>query len=154
MITIIGVAAIIVEPLDPGYLGILMGLRKGSRHPGTWGLPGGKLEYGETPEECIVRETLEETGLSVRVVDKRYLHRDFSSYNKNEEHYVTLYLPCERVDETQPPKVLEPEKCEKWEWFSLDFLPTPLMGSMHKEMFLPNKTLIDLLYQEEYHQIY
>jgi ADP-ribose pyrophosphatase YjhB (NUDIX family) len=32
-------------------------------HP--WGLPGGSLEYGEHPEEAVVREVWEETGLNV-----------------------------------------------------------------------------------------
>ncbi|GAA3383701.1 NUDIX hydrolase [Cryptosporangium minutisporangium] len=31
-----------------------------------WELPGGGLELGETPEECVVREIREETGWSVR----------------------------------------------------------------------------------------
>src|SRR5690606_3577188 len=31
-----------------------------------WTAPGGKIEPGETPEEAIVREMHEETGLSVR----------------------------------------------------------------------------------------
>ena len=35
--------------------------------PGTWWLPGGGLEFGESPEECLVREFMEETGLEVRV---------------------------------------------------------------------------------------
>jgi ADP-ribose pyrophosphatase YjhB (NUDIX family) len=35
--------------------------------PGTWWLPGGGLEFGESPRECLVREFLEETGLDVRV---------------------------------------------------------------------------------------
>ena len=34
---------------------------------GTWWLPGGGLEFGESPRECLEREFLEETGLDVRV---------------------------------------------------------------------------------------
>ena len=32
-----------------------------------WSLPGGAIEEGETPEQAAVRETLEETGTTVRV---------------------------------------------------------------------------------------
>jgi 8-oxo-dGTP pyrophosphatase MutT (NUDIX family) len=31
-----------------------------------WGLPGGALDPGETPADCVVRETWEETGLYVQ----------------------------------------------------------------------------------------
>jgi len=33
-----------------------------------WELPGGKLEVGESPESCVVREIAEELGLDVEVV--------------------------------------------------------------------------------------
>ncbi len=32
---------------------------------GEWELPGGRLEIGETPEQCVVREIAEETGWAV-----------------------------------------------------------------------------------------
>ena len=35
------------------------------RDTGQWAIPMGKMELGETPTECAVRETLEETGISV-----------------------------------------------------------------------------------------
>jgi 8-oxo-dGTP diphosphatase len=35
-------------------------------HEGKWNGLGGKFEAGETPEECVVREVYEESGLAIR----------------------------------------------------------------------------------------
>lgn len=39
--------------------------KAGGIHEGKWNAPGGKLDAGESPEECVVREIREETGLII-----------------------------------------------------------------------------------------
>ena len=34
-------------------------------HIGKWSPPGGKMEFGESPEDCVIREIQEETGLTI-----------------------------------------------------------------------------------------
>lgn len=110
---------------------LLLGRRKGSHGAATWSAPGGHLEFGETPEECARRETEEETGLVLnRVEAGRFVSDVFHDVGK---HYVTLFMISR--DAAGVAECREPEKCEGWEWFSPDALPSPL--------FAPLQTLIE-----------
>jgi ADP-ribose pyrophosphatase YjhB (NUDIX family) len=55
------VGAVIHDPA-----GRLLLIRRGhDPHRGLWSLPGGRIEAGESPEQAVVREVREETGLEV-----------------------------------------------------------------------------------------
>jgi 8-oxo-dGTP diphosphatase len=106
---------------------VLLGLRRSSTHgDGVWQFPGGHLEYGETVEACAVRETLEETGLSVRVVARGPWTNDV--FADSARHYVTLFMLA--TVEAGEAEVREPNKCAEWRWFRWDALPTSLFLSI------------------------
>ncbi|GHO65732.1 NUDIX hydrolase [Ktedonobacter sp. SOSP1-52] len=43
--------------------------KKGDTLENKWEFPGGKIEPGESPEQCLAREMLEEFGVTVQVQD-------------------------------------------------------------------------------------
>ena len=98
----------------------LLGKRLNAHGAGTWALPGGHLEFGETPEACAVREVLEETGL--KVTNVRFLTATNDHMPADNKHYVTMFMVCGREDESAQAEVLEPGKCEGWEWASWEEL--------------------------------
>jgi 8-oxo-dGTP diphosphatase len=56
-----------------------------------WNLPGGSVENGEAPWECVVREVKEETGLDI-VVEKT-----IGIYSKPEENDLVFSYKCQVV---------------------------------------------------------
>jgi len=108
---------------------ILLGKRKGAHGSGEWSFAGGHLEFGETVEECAFRELLEETGLKALSMQMGPWVNDIIEESK---HYVTLFVIVDQFEgELQ---LLEPDKCEGWEWFDGSSLPSPL--------FTPIRSLI------------
>ncbi|MBA2728417.1 MAG: NUDIX domain-containing protein [Parachlamydiaceae bacterium] len=104
---------------------VLLGKRKGAHGEGEWACPGGHLDFGETVEKCAYRELLEETGLealSARLGP--WVENVFGEH----KHYITLFVFVDEfVGELQ---LVEPHKCEAWEWFEWDLLPSPLFPSI------------------------
>ena len=79
-------------------------------HP--WGLPGGSLNYGEPPDEAVIREVWEETSLKVEVEKMLFVKTWIPDR-------VGLYYLCNIVEgEFQPS-----DEVSEYGYFSLDNLP-------------------------------
>ncbi len=67
---------------------------------GLWEVPGGKLEFGETPEQAIAREIREEIGCHVQA-KKLIPYTDVGTleYPNKLQHTVVFYYICELADE-------------------------------------------------------
>lgn len=105
---------------------ILLGKRQGSHGAGTWSPPGGRLEYGESIEDCARRELREETSLELGPIALGPYTNDL--FPEVERQYLTAFvLAYEAVGE---PQNLEPHKCEGWRWFGWHELPAPLFAPM------------------------
>ncbi|KKS65371.1 MAG: NUDIX hydrolase [Parcubacteria group bacterium GW2011_GWC1_43_12] len=97
---------------------ILLGKRKNSHGSGEYAFPGGHLEYMESFEGCAKRETKEECGIEIENIRFQYL-ANLTKYAS--KHYVQIGLAADW--KSGEPSVLEPEKCESWDWYDIDNLP-------------------------------
>ena len=86
-----------------------------------WANPGGKLEPGETVEECAVREVFEETGVTVKIIKKITDYEDYrdGALRGLYTGFLVAYVSGEA-------NIREPEKFSEMGWFALDALPQPL----------------------------
>jgi mutator protein MutT len=60
--------------------------------------PGGKLRPGETPEACVVRECLEETGLAVVVAGRRRV----VTHDYPHARVTLTFFDCEAPGDAEP----------------------------------------------------
>lgn len=86
-----------------------------------WDLPGGTLEYGETPQETVLREISEETGLKVC----NLVLYDTWMYRKDETTQLTGVIYLCQTDDTE---VILSNEHDKFLWLTLD---DPEIDSVH-----------------------
>jgi 8-oxo-dGTP diphosphatase len=100
----------------------LMLQRQGAHGAGSWSIPGGHLEFGESPEETATREVREETGLEIANVAFAAVTNDI--FREENKHYVTVWMKSDWS--SGEATNTEPDKCTELRWVDFDTLPEPL----------------------------
>ena len=116
---IVGVGAVVIDGAK-----VLLVRRGHEPLKGEWSLPGGALELGETLQQGVVREVLEETGLEVvptgivEVFDRITLEE---STGRVRYHYVLVDFVCQVAGGT----LLGASDAEEARWVERDELQGP-----------------------------
>lgn len=78
---------------------------------GLWEFPGGKLEKGESPEDCLEREIQEELGVQITIKQKILTIKHSYTQFRVTLHVFTCDLKPGRIRATS---------CDQWKWVSLE----------------------------------
>jgi 8-oxo-dGTP diphosphatase len=87
----------------------LLMLRAKQPNLGVWTPIGGKLEMatGESPLQCAVRETEEETGLVVREEDLHLFAMIAEKAYQGQSHWLMFLFRCKKTIDRLPPDITE-----------------------------------------------
>jgi 8-oxo-dGTP pyrophosphatase MutT (NUDIX family) len=121
------VRRLVVRSMTPSYtVGAVSVLARGDgrlafvqqRHSPGWALPGGLMDKGESPAECLARELMEELGLAV---DPATLPVPFASVNSRVRRVDVVF----RVEAPDGARLVSEDGVEvsRTGWFALDALP-------------------------------
>ena len=75
---------------------------EGKQLAGLWEFPGGKVEPGETPEQCLIRELQEEIGIETDIPCLAPL--TFASHSYDDFHLLMPLFVCRRFRGIAQPK--------------------------------------------------
>ena len=109
---------------------VLLGLRNYKEHEwkeiSVWTAPGGHCEEGETFEQALKREVLEEIGVHDLVIT------DYLGVVPGAKEGDTVYVF--RAETNEEPKLMEPENFTEWKWFSLSDIPANFINAKALEL--------------------
>lgn len=90
---------------------------------GNYGLPSGHLEPDESLVDGAIRELQEETGVIAKPEDI-----EFSHAMHRKMRYIDVFFKAKKWD--GEPKIMEPNKCDDMQWFTLTNLPQNIVPSV------------------------
>lgn len=114
---------------------ILLIRRQGSHGAGQWGLPGGKIDFGETLPDCAARELAEETGVAIDPASVRIGPTITDYWPEDGRHFACVFASAPAPADAAP-RIMEFGKADGIGWFPLDGLPTPLFQPLENVMSL------------------
>lgn len=106
----VGVGAVIFN--DKGQVFVNKRGKEARNDAGKWEFPGGGLDFMESFEDCIVREVKEEFDFEIEVIELIDVWNQILEDEK--QHWVAPTMLARY--KSGEPKIMEPHKCDGFEW--------------------------------------
>jgi phosphoglycolate phosphatase len=104
-----------------------------------WGIPGGKIQTGETTQQALEREIMEETALAVESIEFVMVQDAvFLSEFHRKAHFILLNYTCHCRSEN--PEVILNHEAQSFQWI-------PLEKASSLELNQPTQTLVNTIIQ-------
>lgn len=94
---------------------LLLRRREGKLQGNAWGPVAGKVEGGETPKEAVLRETLEETGVSLK--SKQIIKYEKNYFARHGDTDFIFYVFVVELDK-YPDVYLSAAEYSEYDWFT------------------------------------
>lgn len=82
---------------------------------GAWQLPGGGMEFGESTEQTLHREILEEVGVKIKII--RLIPKMYTEVRNHWQGLFIVYV-CELKDNEN--KIKLNDEASEYRWFTLE----------------------------------
>jgi len=103
---------------------VLFGRRQNTGfEDGTWHLPAGHVEAGESVVDTLIREAKEEVGVTIAPEQVEFAHVMHSASDGGRAAFFFIVRVWDGMPENR-----EPDKCSELAWFPFDALPDHLIG--------------------------
>ncbi|MQY26107.1 NUDIX hydrolase [Nocardia aurantia] len=103
---------------------VLFGLRQNTGfEDGAWHLPSGHLEVGESVVQAVIREAVEEIGVTISPEDVHFTHIMHNSASGGRVAFFFTVRTWQGAPENQ-----EPDKCGDLQWFNVNELPEHMIA--------------------------
>jgi 8-oxo-dGTP diphosphatase len=117
--------------VDDGRI-LLCHVSPGNLGEGIWVLPGGGLDFGESPDAGVVREVEEETGLVAEITGPPVIHSDMRVWERRSGsvryHHVRFVYPMRIVGGEERLEV--DGSTDAFEWAAVDALEGRRIGDL------------------------
>lgn len=108
----------------------------------VWNLPGGRVEQGELPQEAVIREVKEETGLDVAI------ERLTGIYGKADKDELVFTFRCRITDG----HVIVTEEADQSRFFPIQALPETTLRFHRERIEDALSTPVEPVFRRQVHQ--